>query len=219
VLGIVKHPGAFRELLTLPEANLHIVPDSIPTKTAVFVEPLAAACEILDQANIPRGAEAAVLGDGKLGLLIAQVLGANGFSVLLIGRHKEKLRVAESAGVETMLTKAKLPAAEYDWVIDATGSPEGLRQAIAMTRPRGTVFMKSTVHGAVALDTAPVIVNEITLIGSRCGRFEPALKLLEERKVHVEKMISDEFPLRAAPRAFDRAEEPGVLKVILRNDI
>src|SRR5205807_1776150 len=155
VLGIVKHPGAFREYLTLPEKNLHIVPDDIPTEQAVFVEPLAAACEILDQVKIPKGAPVAILGDGKLGLLIAQVLQAHGAEVHQYGRHPEKLRIAAAAGVATEVSK-KLPVAAYDWVVDATGSVDGLEQAVGMTRPRGTLIMKSTVHGRVGIDTAPV---------------------------------------------------------------
>jgi alcohol dehydrogenase len=215
VLGIVKHPGAFRELLTLPERNLHVVPQYIPSEHAVFVEPLGAACEILDQAKIPRGARVAVLGDGKLGLLIAQVLQASGARVEQFGRHRAKLRIAQQAGVNGRIAK-RLPRAEFDWVVDATGSAEGLRQAVAMCRPRGTVVMKSTVHGSVAIDTAPVIVNEVTLVGSRCGRFEPAIKLLSSGKVQVSPMISDEFALADASKAFARAAERGVLKVLLR---
>lgn len=215
VLGIVKHPGAFREFLTLPEKNLRVVPREVPSEHATFVEPLAAACEILDQVRIPKGAPVAVLGDGKLGLLIAQALHANGIEVQQYGKHREKLRISESAGVQTRIAK-KLPVAAYDWVVEATGSPEGLAQAAQMTRPRGTVIMKSTVHGLVGVDTAPLIVNELTLVGSRCGRFEPALRLLRSGKVHVEEMISDVLPLDEAPRAFDRAEEKGVLKVLLR---
>ena len=155
------------------------MPDALPTERAVFVEPLAAACEILDQVAIPCGAAVAVLGDGKLGLLIALVLNAHGHRVHQFGRHAEKLRIARRAGVDTEAAGDALPAMAYDWVVDATGSPEGLRQAVRMTRPRGTVILKSTVHGLVGVDTAPVIVNEITLVGSRCGRFEPALDLLE----------------------------------------
>ncbi len=215
VLGIVRHPGAFRELLTLPEVNLHVVPDSISNEEAVFVEPLAAACEILDQAAIPDGAEVAVLGDGKLGLLIAQVLRARRLDVHLYGRHKDKLRIAERAGVKTTLAGKRLPVAEYEWMVEATGSPEGLRQAIQMTRPRGTVFMKSTIHGTVSIDTAPVIVNEITLVGSRCGRFEPALDLLRSHAVNVVDMISETVPLSRAPRGFRDAARRGVLKVLL----
>lgn len=215
VLGIVRHPGAFREFLTLPEVNLHVVPQGIPTEEAVFVEPLPAACEILDQANIPAGADVAVLGDGKLGLLIAQALNAGRMSVHLYGRHREKLRIAERAGVATALATRKLPSAAYDWVIDATGSSDGLGRAIQMTRPRGTVFMKSTVHNTVRLDAAPIIVNEITLVGSRCGRFEPAINLLRSHKVNVADMISEVMPLANARRAFARAAERGVLKVLL----
>ncbi len=215
VLGIVRHPGAFAEFLTLPERNLHPLPREIPTEHGVFVEPLAAACEILDQARIPRGAEVAVLGDGKLGLLIAQVLHAHGAKVLHFGRHREKLRIAGAAGISTEVIGRRMPAAAWDWVVDATGSPAGLRAAISMTRPRGVVILKSTVHGVVRLDTAPVIVNEITLIGSRCGRFEPAIRLLGGGKVRVGGMISERLPLDQAPRAFRRAATGGVLKVLL----
>ena len=218
VLGIVRHPGAFREFLTLPEANLHVVPNSISDEAAVFVEPLAAACEILDQANIRRGSEVAVLGDGKLGLLIAQVLRAQEMEVHLYGRHRQKMRIAERAGVETILAGKKTPSSAYDWVIEATGSSEGLREAIRMARPRGTVFMKSTVHRPVAIDAAPVIVNEITLVGSRCGRFEPALNLLQFRRVNVTDMISETLPLSQARRAFALAAKRGVLKVLLAGE-
>ena len=216
VLGIVGHPGAFREFLTLPETNLHVVPATVTDEAAVFVEPLAAACEILDQGAFPRSAEIAVLGDGKLGLLVAQVLQASGHRVHQFGRHRSKLRIAERAGVSTEVSKSKLPVAEYDWVVEATGSADGLRQAVGMTRPRGTVFMKSTVHGRVAIDTAAVIVHEINLVGSRCGRFEPALNLLASGRIRVEDMISEDLPLSSAPEAFKRAVRHGVLKVLLR---
>jgi alcohol dehydrogenase len=186
----------------------------MPTEQAVFVEPLAAACEILDQVRIPRGAPVAVLGDGKLGLLIGQVLKAHGAEVHLYGHHKEKLRIADELGIDGRARK-KAPAASYDWVVDATGSSLGLVQSIKMARPRGTVILKSTVHGLVGIDTAPVIVNEITLVGSRCGRFEPALKLLRSGKVRVEKLISETLPLNKAPLAFRRAAQPGALKVLL----
>jgi threonine dehydrogenase-like Zn-dependent dehydrogenase len=216
VLGIVEHPGAFREFLTLPEVNLHVVPQSIPDEIAVFAEPLAAACEILDQATIPRSSEIAVLGDGKLGLLVAQVLQASGHRVHQFGRHANKLMIAAKAGVTTEIAGKSLPVAAYDWVVEVTGSAEGLRQAVQMTRPRGTIFMKSTVHGSVSIDTAPIIVNEITLVGSRCGRFEPALRLLSTNKIHIADMISEEFPLSEAPRAFKSATQKGVMKVLLR---
>jgi threonine dehydrogenase-like Zn-dependent dehydrogenase len=216
VLGIVRHPGAFREFLTLPEANLHVLPDSIPDEVAVFIEPLAAACEILDQVQIPCASPIAVLGDGKLGLLIAQVLQGNGYRVHQFGRHPEKLRIAASAGVTTEITEL-LPEAEYQWVVDATGSQAGLHAAIRMVEPRGTIILKSTVHGEIPLDTAPVIVNEITMIGSRCGRFEPAIELLQLGTVDVRSMISDCMSLAKAPEAFETAAQRGVLKVLLKN--
>jgi len=215
VLGIVKHPGAFREFLTLPERNLHIVPAAITTQEAVFVEPLAAACEILEQVSIPCSSEVAVLGDGKLGLLIAQVLAVNGFRVHQFGRHKEKLRIARRADVTTEIARGHLPRSAYKWVVDATGSPRGLQGAIEMVEPRGTVIMKSTVHGLAGFDTAPLIVNEVTLVGSRCGRFEPALDLLKNRIVNVTDMIAETFPLEKAPQAFRHAARKGVLKVLL----
>src|SRR6185437_10881673 len=142
VLGIVNHPGAFQEFFTLPERNLHTIPAGIPTERAVFTEPLAAACEILDQVQIPPHATVAVLGDGKLGLLIAQVLNAHGYKVHLYGHHPEKMRIA---GGESRLSQPT--TAVYQWTVDATGNPEGLRKAAAMTQPLGTVIMKSTVHG------------------------------------------------------------------------
>ncbi len=215
VLGIVRHPGAFAEFLTLPEVNLHVLPDSVPTEAAVFMEPLAAACEILDQVQIPAGSAVAVLGDGKLGLLVAQVLQANGLQVHQFGRHPEKLRIARKQGVTTEIVRDAMPAAEYEWVVDATGSREGLQTAVRMTQPRGTVILKSTVHGLVPLDTAPVIVDEITLVGSRCGRFEPALALLAAGSVDVASMISATYPLSRAVDAFERAERKGALKVLL----
>ncbi len=215
VLGIVNHPGAFQEFLTLPERNLHIVPDSIPTEAAVFTEPLAAACEILEQVQIPCSSQVAVLGDGKLGLLIAQVLNAYGFAVHQFGRHPEKLRISEKAGVRTELAPAALPTAAFDWVVEATGSAEGLGQAVQMVRPRGTVILKSTRHGLVGVDTAPVIVNEITLIGSRCGRFEPALDLLSRGLINVQDMVSDRKELAEAPQAFEEAARKGAMKVLL----
>jgi alcohol dehydrogenase len=216
VLGILRHQGAFAEYFTLPEANLHIVPDGIADEEAVFTEPLAAACEILDQIPLQSGTEVAVLGDGKLGLLIAQTLVANDLDVMVYGRHEAKLTIARAAGARVQAS-GELPKAAYSCVIECSGSAQGLSAAIQMTRPRGTVVMKSTTYERVSLDMAPVIVNEISLVGSRCGRFEPALALLENGQVHVAPLISAEFPLAEAPKAFEEAAQPGVLKVLLRN--
>jgi alcohol dehydrogenase len=215
VLGIVNQAGAFADYLVLPERNLHILPDEIPDEEAVFVEPLAAACEILDQVNIADWARVAVLGDGKLGLLIAQVLHANGAQVTLFGRHPKKLAIALAAGIEVEAATDR-PRAAFPFVIDASGSAAGLQEAVSMTRPRGILIMKSTVHNSVPMDVAPIIVNEITLIGSRCGRFEPALALLRGKKVNVRSLLSAEFPLSKAPEAFAEAARCGVLKVLLR---
>jgi len=214
VLGIVQHPGAFQEFLTLPERNLHVVPDSIPDEAAVFIEPLAAACEILDQVPLSPGDEIAVLCDGKLGLLIAQVLHAHGCRVRQFGKHANKLQISRSRGIETAAAGTE-PAKAFRYVVDATGSPGGLRTAVHMAEPRGTVILKSTIHGEVPIDTAPVIVDEITLIGSRCGRFEPAIELLRNREVDVTPLITDRIPLKRAADAFRTAARQGVLKVLL----
>jgi threonine dehydrogenase-like Zn-dependent dehydrogenase len=215
VLGIVKHPGAFAEYLTLPEANLHPVPDHVPDEHAVFTEPVAAACEILDQIQIPPGEPVAVLGDGKLGLLIAQVLAAHGAQVHLHGKHVNKLKIARKVGIKTHFVHEKTRS-RYNITVDATGSPAGLRAATAITRPRGTIVMKSTIQGETSLDLAPLIVNEITLVGSRCGRFEPALELISQGRLRLDEMVDSEFPLSEGPAAFARAAQPGVLKVLLR---
>lgn len=216
VLGIVNQPGAFQEFFVLPERNLHVVPDAIPTERAVFTEPLAAACEVLEQVAIPEGEQVAVVGDGKLGLLVALVLHAAGRRVHLFGHHPEKLRLAAAAGVLSEISRNPLPAAAYDWVVEATGNPDVLRQAAAMTRPRGTLVLKSTVHGLVSVDTAPIIVNELTLVGSRCGRFEASIPLLGHPQIRLEQMIAARYPLRQAPEAFAHAARRGTLKVLLQ---
>lgn len=200
VLGIVRHPGAHAEWLTLPEANLHQVPDGIADEEALFTEPLAAACEILDQVAVGRDTRAAVLGPGKLGRLVAQVLQTAGADVTMLGRRD----------------KQKAPKTSFDLVVEATGSHEGMPRALELVRPRGTVVWKSTHHGPASFDAAPLVVNEITVIGSRCGRFEPALELLRRRRVDVRSLLAAEFPLRQAPRALREAARSGVLKVLLR---
>jgi alcohol dehydrogenase len=216
VLGIVKHPGAHAEFLTLPLRNLHPIPHSMSDEQAVFIEPVAAACEILDQVRVPAGSKIAVLGDGKLGLLISQVLRARGARVHLYGRHREKMRLVEGGGLTTEIAGKTLPERAWPMVVEAAGSADGLRAAIAMCEPRGTVIMKSTVHGPVKIDTAPAIVNEVTLVGSRCGRFEPAIRMLASGRVRVDPLISGQFPLQCASEAYKQAAAKGVLKVLLR---
>jgi len=214
VLGIVKHPGAFQEFFTLPEANLFRVPASVATDHAVFTEPIAAACEISDQVRIAKGQRVAVLGDGKLGLLIAQVLALHGAEVHQFGRHANKLAVTRKVGVTTKVGAPK-SGTQFEIVVEATGSSAGLAAAIGITQARGTIVLKSTVHDPAPIDLAAVIVQEITLVGSRCGRFEPALKLLKSGRLNLDPMIDSRFPLAEAPRAFERANAPGVLKVLL----
>jgi threonine dehydrogenase-like Zn-dependent dehydrogenase len=198
VLGIVKHPGAHADYLTLPEDNLYIVPSRISDEAAVFAEPLAAACEILDQVPVTRKTRAAVLGVGKLGTLCADVLENAGAQVTRLSR------------------KSRARAGSFDLVVEATGSPAGMPRAIELVRPRGTIVWKSTHHAPTSFDAAPVVVNEITIVGSRCGRFEPALDLLRRGKVDVSGLVSDELPLSQARRALALAGKPGVRKVLLR---
>lgn len=214
VLGIVQHPGAFQEWFTLPDRNLHVLPDHLSTDRAVFTEPLAAACEILEQIEIPDHSAIAVLGDGKLGLLIAQVLLAHGYRVDHFGRHPEKLAISEAAGAR-VCAAGPLPEAQFDYVVEATGSSTGLESALRMARARGTVILKSTIHERVAINWSRVIVNEITMIGSRCGDFDSALRLFESDRISTEPLISERLPLAQAVRAFQKAGERGKLKILL----
>ncbi len=215
VLGIVKHPGVFAGRFTLPIANLHSVPDAVADDAAVFTEPLAAACEVLEQVPMAGRTKVAVLGDGKLGLLIAMVLRVHGAEVDLYGRHAAKMALAADLGVRPRGAE-DARGEKYPVVVDATGSEHGLAEAVALTEARGTVVMKSTVARPVSIDMASVIVPEITLIGSRCGRFEDALPLLESRRVPVERLIEAVYPLAEAPAAFEHAVRKGALKILLR---
>lgn len=218
VLGILNYPGVFAEYFTLPDRNLHVLPRTIPTDHGVFVEPLAAANEILEQVRIPKGAPVAVLGDGKLGLLIAQVLTAHGAEVHLFGRHPSKLALARRWKIRTRLSSQGPAKAAFQWVVEATGSPEGLGAALELVQPRGTIIAKTTLHGAVPLDISRVVVNEVTIVGSRCGRFPPAIRLLQRRRVDVAPLVTARMPLSQAQEAFQLAAEPGTLKVLLVPD-
>ena len=217
VLGIVGRDGAHAEYLKLPVVNLLPVPDEVSDERAVFTEPLAAAGGILERARITKGTSVAVIGDGKLGLLCAQVLATTGASVTLMGKHPHKLRIAERRGIETIsIDKAGLRTREFDVVVEASGSPRGFELALDLLHPRGTLVLKSTFHGATELHTARIVVDEISVVGSRCGRFAPALELLKTNAVDVESLISEEHSLADGVRAIGRAAEPGVLKVLLR---
>jgi threonine dehydrogenase-like Zn-dependent dehydrogenase len=220
VLGIVNHDGAFAEYIALPLENLHRVPDSVTDEQAVFVEPLAAACEILQQIKVQQFREAAVLGDGKLAQLIARVMRTALPRVVMYGKHQDKLSLAAAAKIETC--KVRGDASEFQGVrenfallIEATGSPSGLALAQHMTEPRGTLILKSTFHGAVPVETWPLVVKEITLLGSRCGPFNKAIALLRSGKVDPRPLITRTFPLSQAPAAIKYAQQPGVMKVLL----
>jgi len=219
VLGIVGRDGAFAEYLRLPVANLLPVPDEVPDERAVFTEPLAAACGVTERARIETETRVAVVGDGKLGLLCAQaVRAATGAGVTLVGRHERKLRIVRERGVRA-LKSDELPASyerAFDVTIEASGSPAGFETALKLLRPRGTLVLKSTFHGTTELNAAPVVVDEISIVGSRCGRFPVALELLRRGAVEVDALVHEEFPLSEGVRAFERAAEPGVLKVLLR---
>lgn len=221
VLGIVNHDGAFAEYLTLPLENLYLISLSISDEKAVFVEPLAAACQILDQLNIRQFPSAAILGDGKLAQLIAMVLHAAGGKITLYGKHDSKLVLARRGGIKTKVVlgnDSDLHSVKenYRLVVEATGSPAGLRLAQQMTEPRGTLLLKSTFHGAAPVETWPIVVKEITVIGSRCGPFAKAIRLLRSGKVDPTPLISRTFPLRDAAKAIVYAQKRGVMKVLLR---
>jgi threonine dehydrogenase-like Zn-dependent dehydrogenase len=220
VLGIMGHPGAYAEYLTLPLENLHRVPESVSDERAVFVEPLAAACEILEQVDVRKIREAAVLGDGKLAQLIARVLRTAIPRVVMYGKHEKKLALAHRAGVATKKVRGdasdlKCVPERYRMVVEATGSPTGLALAMQMTQPRGTLVLKSTFHGAAPVETWPMVVKEITVVGSRCGPFTKAITLLGSGKINPTPLITRVFPLGKAPEAIAHAQRAGVMKVLL----
>jgi len=221
VLGIVNHDGAFAEYLALPVENLHIVPDGITDEQAVFVEPLAAACEILDQVNVKKFSSAAVLGDGKLAQLIALVLKTALPRVVMYGKHEEKLAFARRAGLATKKVRGnasdlKRIKETFSLLVEATGSPTGLGLAQHMAQPRGTLVLKSTFHGAAPVETWPMVVKEITVVGSRCGPFAKAIALLRAGSVDPRSLITRTSRLGEAQKAIAFAQKVGVMKVLLK---
>jgi len=221
VLGIIGHPGAYAEYLTLPIENLHVVPDQVTDEQAVFVEPLAAACEILEQVDAKKFRSAAVLGDGKLAQLIARVLRTTIPRVVMSGKHEKKLRLARSAGIETKKVRGRATdlrrvKESYELLVEATGSPSGLALAQQMTQPRGTLVLKSTFHGATPVETWPIVVKEINVVGSRCGPFEKAITLLCSGKIDPGPLITRAFPLAEAAKAIAFAQQNAVMKVLLK---
>jgi threonine dehydrogenase-like Zn-dependent dehydrogenase len=216
VMGILGADGCFAEAVAVPARNLHLVPDGVSDEEAVFTEPLAAAFEILEQVEIDFTREVLVFGDGKLGLLCAQVVALTGARVTLVGKHADKLRLAKGAGVRTVLLADWKPQSA-DIVVEATGSTAGLELALGAVRPRGTLVLKSTCAEEHRLSLAPVVINEITVIGSRCGVFPPALDALAQKKVRVAPMIEKIYPLSDALDAVAHAGRGGALKILLGN--
>ncbi|NMF62343.1 alcohol dehydrogenase [Brasilonema octagenarum UFV-E1] len=214
VLGIVNRNGAFAEYLCLPIQNLHPVPENIPTEVATFTEPLAAALEIQQQVQLRPDDRVLVIGDGKLGQLVAQTLALTGCDLLVVGRHQDKLAHLEARGIKTGFADTVTDRA-FDISVECTGNSEGFALAHRALRPRGTLVLKSTYAGKLSLDASSLVVDEITLIGSRCGPFAPALELLAQEKVDVKSLINACYPLADGLAAFERAQTKGVLKVLL----
>ena len=215
VIGILDHDGAFADLVAVPECNLHAVPEVIATDAAVFTEPLAAAFQIPSQISIIRDDRIIVLGDGRLGNLCAQVLASLSDHVLVIGKHADKLAVPEAFGIDICLLTDRPTDRAADIVVDCTGSESGLPMALELVRPRGTIVLKTTIAGTQTLALAPVVVDEVTIVGSRCGPFDRALDALAGGLIDVQSLISDRFDLSEGVAAMQRAAQPSVLKVLL----
>jgi threonine dehydrogenase-like Zn-dependent dehydrogenase len=221
VLGIVAHDGALAEYLALPLENLHVVPDSVSDEQAVFVEPLAAACEILEQVRVRQFREAAVLGDGKLAQLIALVLRTAVPRVVMYGKHEKKLALARRARIKTKKVRGdasdlKHVREHYGLLVEATGSPTGFALAQQMTEPRGTLVLKSTFHGAAPIESWPIVVKELNVVGSRCGPFAQAIALLRSGKVDPTALITLTFAMKDAAPAIQFAQKSGAMKVLLK---
>ena len=214
-LGIDRRDGAMADYLTLPAHILYEVPPNVSDEQAGFTEPLAAACAITQRLHLRPEERAVVIGDGKLGLLVAQVLQLTGCHLQVVGRHPGKLDILARRGID-VTTEAEAIVPGADVVVDCTGHPDGFATAVGLVRPRGRLVMKSTFHGDASLNLSMLVVNEVTLIGSRCGPFAPALRLLAQGLVDVESLISERYALDEGLRAFERAVAPGILKVLLQ---
>ena len=215
-LGIWRKDGVFAQYFTMPVEVLFEVPDNVPDTQAVFVEPLAAALEINEQLHIKPMDKVVVLGDGKLGLITALALNAQNLNVILVGKHQNKLDIAKAQGVKTSLLNDFPIEKKYDVVVEATGSVNGFETSLALTKPRGVLVLKSTVATGKELNLAPIVIDEITVLGSRCGQFPPALRLLESQKVDFSPLISGIYSIDDAEKAFEKNKEKDTLKVLLK---
>jgi threonine dehydrogenase-like Zn-dependent dehydrogenase len=214
-IGISRHDGAFADFIAVPQHNLHLVPDALPTDAAVFTEPVAAACQIPAQIALNRTDRVIVLGDGRLGNLCAQVLAGICDPVLVAGKHAEKLALIDALGIETALVSDLPRDHQADVVVDCTGSDTGLPTALDLVRPRGTIVLKTTVAGTQQMPWAPIVIDEVTIVGSRCGPFDRAIEALDAGSVSVLPMISRRFDLDDGVEAIETARRGGVLKVLI----
>lgn len=215
-LGIWQKDGCFAQYVTMPLSNLLEVADNVPDEQAVFVEPLAAAVEILEQLHIQPAQKVVVLGDGKLGLTISLALNASNIDVLLVGKHQNKLNIAKAQGVRTQLFDEWEIKKEWDFVVEATGSIAGFETALSLTKPRGTLVLKSTVAASKEFNLAPIVIDEIRVQGSRCGQFAPALRLLESNKIDFSPFVSGVYSVDDAMEAFEQNKVPTNLKVLIK---
>ena len=216
VLGIKGRDGSFSEFLKLPAENLHVVPEEVSDEEAVFVEPLAAAFEIVEQLHLEPTYRAAVIGDGRLANLISQVLRYHVQELRVYGKHERKLKVLGELGIETTTSVSEEDKGRYDVVVEATGRESGLKTAIELVRPRGTIVLKSTIAGDYRIDLAPIVVNEVRIVGSRCGQFPPAIEALRRKMIDVRRLIDRVYSLEGYKEAFEEAASPNALKVLLR---
>lgn len=216
VLGILNHDGAFAEYVSVPEGNLHRVPDNVTDEQAVFTEPLAAAFQIPAQVPLLPSHRVIVLGDGRLGNLCAQVIATAGCRLTVVGKHERKLKLISRLGIETAKVSEFDHRREADVVVDCTGSGSGFESALQLLKPRGTLVLKTTVAGTQTLSLAPLVIDEITVIGSRCGPFRPALQALQEGRIQVEPLIDATYPLAEALAAFHRAQTQPTMKLLLQ---
>ncbi len=215
MLGIANRDGVFAEFTTLPIANLHRVPASVPDEMAVFTEPLAAALEVQEQVQVKPTDRVLLVGAGRLGQLITQTLALTGCDLRVVARHKHQQDLLKARGIR-IITEEEIQPWRWDVVVEATGSPGGFELARKAIRPRGTLVMKSTYKGEMSVNFSSIVVDEINIVGSRCGPFEPALRLMESKQVDPSVLIDSEFPLGEALKAFEHAAESGVLKVLVR---
>lgn len=215
-IGIWRKDGCFAEYITLPTNILFEVPENVPDEQAVFVEPLAAACEITEQLHIEPTHKVVVLGDGKLGLTTALTLNAQNLDVTLVGKHQNKLDIAKAQGVKTMLLDELKVSNNFDVVVEATGSVSGFETSLNLVKPRGVLVLKSTIATGKELNLAPIVINEITVLGSRCGQFDPALRLLKNNRIDFKPFISKIYSIDEAIKGFEANREKDSIKIILK---